>query len=580
MDRTEILDTGNNNSRELLDVLEAQGLKTIVLSPGSRNTPLLIGAQAREGLRKIIMTDERTAAFVALGIGMVTRTPVALACTSGTALYNYAPAIAEAYYQKIPLIVITADRPAQWIDQDDSQTLRQAGALDGIVKKSYDIPSETGMSSPCKNPEYKTEREWYVNRIANEAFLTATTGTPGPVHINMQFGNPLNTLVAKDTYRPRTIKVIRNESGLSPHQLREICETLMNKRIMVTAGFLAPDNRLNRAVMTFCRFPNVTIICETISNLRPEGDPYMADSLLTRISKEKLRELRPDIVISIGGALVSRMLKEYLRESKETEHWTLADTDVSVDCFQRLTTHIDIDASSFFYGAASVIRHMLRKGKNITFDSYAQAWRAERERIKAENHIRMTQVGWSELLALDEVFRTIPREFNLFLSNGTCIRYGQLLMDQLPHACYSNRGVSGIDGTNATALGVAMAYNGPTLLVTGDMSFAYCPEVMNYMNSGADLRIIVINNGGGGIFRFIKTTRELTMRDEYFCCDKPLPIEGLAKAYGWTYCKAKDMASLRKALRKLYAIESTIIEIEVEPDSSARELVNWIENLK
>ena len=144
-------DTANINCRELLDVMMAKGVETLVISPGSRNAPLLIGAAARPELRKIIITDERTAAFTALGIGMVTGRPVGLICTSGTALYNYAPAVAEAFYQHVPLIVITADRPAQWIDQDDSQTLKQFGALQNIVKRSYDIYAEIGMTTPCAN---------------------------------------------------------------------------------------------------------------------------------------------------------------------------------------------------------------------------------------------------------------------------------------------------------------------------------------------------------------------------------------------------------------------------------------------
>lgn len=340
-------DTANANCRELLDVLIAQGVDTIVLSPASRNTPLLVGASAREELRKIIITDERTAAFTALGIGIVTRRPVALACTSGTALYNYAPAVAEAYYQKIPLVVITADRPAQWIDRDDSQTLRQFGALDKIVKRSYDIYAETGMTAPCGNSTYASEREWYVNRTANEAMLTAKEGQPGPVHINMQFGNPLGNVTDRSEATPRVVRVIGNDSGLPPHKMRALAEELVGKRIMVVAGFMGADDSLNRAIREFSRLENVTVLAETISNLHLDGHAYMIDSLLSRLDPEERKALKPDIVISIGGALVSRMLKEYLRGCENTEHWTLADTDVSVDCFQRLTTHMDVPPTDF-----------------------------------------------------------------------------------------------------------------------------------------------------------------------------------------------------------------------------------------
>ncbi len=569
-------DTANANCRELLDVLIAQGVDTIVLSPGSRNTPLLVGASARQELKKIIITDERTAAFTALGIGIVTRRPVALACTSGTALYNYAPAVAEAYYQKIPLVVITADRPAQWIDQDDSQTLRQFGALDKIVKRSYDIYAETGMTAPCGNRTYASEREWYVNRTANEAMLTAKEGQPGPVHINMQFGNPLGNVTDRSEATPRVVRVIGNDSGLPPHKMRELAEELVGKRIMVVAGFMGADDSLNRAIREFSRLENVTVLAETISNLHLDGHAYMIDSLLSRLDPEERETLKPDIVISIGGALVSRMLKEYLRGCDDTQHWTLPDTDVSVDCFQRLSMHIDVPPHRFFKGMAGMMRHIISKGKAGTVPSYRSLWNEARLKAHEENSVLTAGMPWCELKALDRVFTTLPKSWNLFLSNGTCVRYAQLLLDRLPHACYCNRGVSGIDGTNATAFGVSLAYGGTTLLVTGDMSFAYCTEVLNLAKLGGDLRIVVVNNRGGGIFRFIGTTRNLDIREEYFCSDPQLPLGRVAQAYGWKYLHADSEKALREGLKTLLETRQSILEIEVEPESSAEELIKYL----
>lgn len=571
-------DTGNANCRELLDVMTARGLDTVILSPGSRNAPLLIGVSARDELRKIIIPDERTAAFAALGIGLVTRRPIALICTSGTALYNYAPAVAEAYYQNIPLIVITADRPSQWIDQDDSQTLRQPGALDKIVKRSYDIPPETGMISPCANPEYRSEREWFVSRIANEAYTTATSGMPGPVHVNMQFGTPLDETVALRRRHVRTVEVIPNDAPLPPHLCRELALRLTDKKVMVTAGFMGADNELNKALSEFSRLPNVTVICETISNLHLDGHAFMADSLFTGIEKEQLDSLRPDVVISVGGALVSRMLKEYLRGCTAAEHWTLSDTDVSTDCFQHLSLHVDYSPQRFFKGIASMTRQLIRKGHCMPGVGYRDAWQIERERIFQNNLRRLSVTPWSELSALARVFASVPENYNVFLSNGTCVRYAQLLTDKPPHASYCNRGVSGIDGTNATALGVSMAYGGTTLLVTGDMSFAYCPEVMHLQKlAGGDLRIVVVSNGGGGIFRFIKTTRQLETREKYFCCDQRLPVGDVARVYGWNYRNAHDMESLAAGLEYLYETPSTLLEITADPDTSAETLIRWME---
>lgn len=569
-------DTANENCRVLLDVLSAHGVDTLVLSPGSRNTPLMIGASARPSIRKLIISDERTAAFAALGIGIVTRRPVALVCTSGTALYNYAPAVAEAYYQRIPLIVITADRPAQWIDQDDSQTLRQFGALDKIVKRSYDIYAETGMSTPCGNREYSTEREWFVNRTANEAVLTATQGHPGPVHINMQFANPLNRTCDTTDRKERKVEYIANDWGMPPHLVSEIANRLADKRIMVVAGFMGADDRLNKAVKDFSTLGNVTVLAETISNLHIGHNAQMIDSVLTRLTPEELRRMQPDIVISIGGAIISRKLKEYLRGSEGTEHWTLRDTDVSVDCFQRLAMHIEITPRNFFKSMTGMLRHSIKKGMQPAHGDYRHMWECARDRISKENRRKLASAPWSELSALDRIFQQLPSAWNLFLSNGTAVRYAQILIERMPHACYSNRGVSGIDGTNATALGASLAYGGTTLLVTGDMSFAYCPEIMNLRPLGGDLRIVVINNRGGGIFRFIPTTRQLDIREEYFCSDPKLPIEALTRAYGWEYLHADSAETLNKAIGHLLTTPNSLLEITVDPETSSRVLIEYL----
>ena len=273
-------DTAKTYCRILYDILIEKGVEDIVLSPGSRNAPLLIGAACRP-FRRHIITDERTAAFTALGISLAANKPVAIACTSGTALYDYAPAIAEAFYQNIPLIVITADRPLEWIDQDDSQTLIQPGALDKIVKGSYDIPVEHADDS---------NEKWYVNRIINEACNLALSGRRGPVHINIRLDNPLTEVIPFTEGHPRIIEYIDN-LNLPPHLYKELANQLLGKKILVTAGFMQPDNELNKALSVFSRLPNVALMCETLSNLHLLGDPYSIDTVLSVIeNKESKRK--------------------------------------------------------------------------------------------------------------------------------------------------------------------------------------------------------------------------------------------------------------------------------------------------
>lgn len=568
-------DTAVANSRELLDVLEARGVKTFFISPGSRNTPLLIGLETRTGIRKEIINDERTSAFAALGYATVSQKPAALVCTSGTAIYNYAPAVAEAYYRHVPLIVITADRPSQWIDQDDSQTLRQHGALHHITKRSFDIHADAGTGSKCRSEIFETEREWYVNRVANEAVTSALAPMAGPVHINIQFANPLNGTVPYESRKVRTVETLRGENLLSKTVLRGLAERLAGRRVLVVAGYMNPDHALNRALMKFSALEEVAIMCETISNLHLGPESFMVDSLLTHISEEEIKELRPDIAITLGGALVSRQLKEFLRSSDTTEHWSVSQTELAADCMQRLTTHIDADMARFFSGLAGELRKMPGRDKNREA-GYRETVSRLRKKAEAESLGMLENAEWSELKALDIFFRWLPEAYNLFVSNGTCIRYAQLLTKKAPHASYCNRGVSGIEGGNATALGGAMAYDRPTILLTGDMSFSYNPEILQFAGDNADLRIVVVNNSGGGIFRFIKTTRDLEIRERYFCSDPKLPLQELAKAYGWHYRSAYDSEKLQDALSYLEKTPRTIVEIITDPQQSADTLIKYM----
>lgn len=554
-------DTDHKYCSILLDVLQAQGIKDIVASPGSRNAPLLISCSYRDDLNVQVIADERNAAFFALGMAMISRKPVVLICTSGTALYNYAPAVAEAYYQGIPLIVISADRPFYWIDQDDSQTLIQPEALGKIVKKSFDIPVE------CNNPEL----EWYVNRVANEVAILASAPKPGPVHVNIQIEAPISGTIEKEGSITRVINSISPVHHIHPSVLKELTQRLAGKRVLVVAGFMAPDDELNRQLMLFSSIPGVKILCETLSNLHLPGNPYAIDSVIAGLSDEMKERLRPDIVIAIGGALVSRMLKEFIRNT-QPEVWTLGDSYFGIDCFKNLTLNLQVTPAIFFKAIYfSLKRHYHTKGNpDEHCRGYLPLWDEVKERqlILREEFVR--NADWSELKAFNHILANLPRDYNLYLSNGTSVRYAQLFTENIPHASYSNRGVSGIDGTTATAAGCSLEYKGKTILISGDLSFAYSPGVMGLPMLPASFKIIVINNKGGGIFRFISPTRYIEHRDRYFCADPEVPVEKLAEAYGWNYYRAESEEELKVAFTNLLTdSQNAVLEVISDEEYSA-----------
>lgn len=561
------LDTDKEFCSIIFDVFRDGGVTDVVCSPGSRNAPLLIAAAAREELRKHVITDERSAAFFGLGISQVNRKPVVLVCTSGTALLNYSPAVAEAYYQGLPMIVVSADRPEQWIDQDDSQTIRQQGVLNNIVKQSYEIISE-GENNP--------EMKWYVNRIANDALLEATGGKPGPVHINVRLSEPLGRKREREYDETRIIRRVQADSIGNKEYLNNLAKELSHKKVMLVAGFLPPSSQLQKAVTTFSALSNVTVFAETLSNLHLKDFPSCIDTVLTALSTEELDELKPDIVISIGGSLVSRKLKEYLRRNKnKIEHWSLGYDRTTVDCFMSQTMRLEVDPSRF-------IRHIsarLQRGEmSSEVKNFRNEWTEKKRQAIDIKEKYIDNTGWSSLKAFNHILKTLPASYNLFLSNGTTVRYAQLIDYRQPHASYCNRGVSGIEGCLSAATGGAVKYKGNTLLMTGDMSLGYDMSALGLKEIPDTMKIIMVDNGGGGIFRFIPSTRNLTEREEYFCANPDLPVKQLAEAFGWNYFEADSEESLKNQLKFFYSsARKSILKIKVDGEISAEILSNYME---
>lgn len=559
-------DTSKKFCSIIFDILQKKGVKDVVCSPGSRNVPLLLAAAAREDMKKHFVVDERSAAFFGLGISLVSKSPVALVCTSGTALLNYAPAVAEAYYQNIPLIVVSADRPVQWIDQDDSQTLWQDGALSNYVKKSYSIPAYGDEDK---------ELQWYVNRIVNDAIDRACTGRPGPVHINIHLGEPLSGKSIRKLMQERIITTLYSDSIANKEKLKELALELANSKIMVVIGFQTPDSSFQKAIAEFSRNPNVVAMAETISNLHLRQEDYCIDPILTTFETESLDAIAPDIVISIGGALVSRKLKEYLRRnSNRCKHWSVGYSHITCDPFMALSLRIETDPYRFFKSINGLLRKIKISG-NIT--SYKDIWNSFKSKALDLKKSYIENSGWSELKAFNLILKNIPSSYNLYLSNGTPVRYAQIINYPLPHASYCNRGVSGIDGSVSTAIGGAIAFKGNSLLITGDLSMTYDIGALSLKNIPDRFKIIVMDNQGGGIFRFIPSTSNLEECEEYLCQTPILPLQQLAVGYGWNYFECNDEISLMKNLESFLSSSiKSILKVTCDGKLSASILKTYM----
>ena len=544
----------------LVDLLVANNITNVVLSPGSRNAPLVIAMSRCEALNKHIVIDERSAAFVALGMAIESGTPTVLICTSGTAVLNYSPAIAEAYYRRVPLIVVSADRPAEWIDQDDSQTLRQFEALANYVKRSYNIPDNI----------YNETSIWYVNRIINDAIINATSGRFAPVHINMQFDEPLNGIDHKHVTQ-RVISNIECYSQLKKTEAQQLATKIsQSDKVLIIAGFNHPDKKLNLALSKLARLDNIVIMTESIANLKDKRFISTIDRVLSAMAPEEKKEAQPDIVITLGGALVSRHIKQYLRDISPVEHWHIGVTENTIDCFKCLSKRININADGFFSQISKLVQPNARS-------SYAKLWSDINMRASSRHDNYVKSVEWSDIKAFDIIFSNIPKKWNIHLSNGTSIRYAQLFDTTIFRRSECNRGVSGIDGSTSTAIGASVACPVTTLLITGDMSAQYDIGALALKQVSPRFKMIVINNGGGGIFRFIKSTSQLPELDEYFACQTNLPLAQLAKGFGFDYYNASNENELKRNL-KLFVNKNdkpAILCINTPANESATILKNY-----
>ncbi len=519
----------------LVELLERHGVRRVVLSPGSRNAPLLM-AFSRSNIQEYVVVDERSAAFMALGMAQRSDEPVALVCTSGTALLNYAPAVAEAYYQHLPLVVISADRPMEWIDQDDSQTLHQPGALSHVVKQSYYLKAELSQSVD----------NWYFNRCVNEAMLTALSGERGPVHINISVAEPLTREVEYSIGEERIISRIPSAALPDEESIRLLTEEFASARqVLILVAFAQPDPLLSKALARLAKLPQVVVLTESIANVQGEGIIPTIDRVYTTIDSEELRALTPDLLITLGGSLVSRMIKSWLRENRPQAHWRISQGSQVIDTLQSLTRHIEAEASYF-------LETFSQRVFSVESD-YARRWHAWEEEATRRHNAYLAQVGWCDMKAFSMLLPAIPEGVSLQLSNGTTIRYAQLFPTQQVLRCHCNRGVSGIDGSTSTAVGASCVGEETTLLVTGDMSFIYD---INGLASGylsPRFKMIVICNGGGGIFRFIRPTRDLPELESCFEVHRELPMEKYADLFGLRYFEATDESTLVDALPRFFA---------------------------
>ncbi len=554
--------SSKENAQYLRQIAKKKGILNVVFSPGSRNAPLVIELRNDSAFKCITIPDERTAGFVALGQAISSGKPSILVCTSGSALLNYYPAIAEAYYQKVPIIVASADRPTEWVDQQDGQTIRQNNVFANHIHYSSTLFKDGGDEQTRLNNQ----------RVINEA-LNCSLENYGPVHLNFPFSEPLY----ETTKAIQSAKIIQSFTGnkilgeSEVEQLSAFWNSSVKKIVLV--GQINHNIDLGVYLDFFTKDESTVVFTETIANCSFK-DSFNSIDRLMDLNVEEANLMTPDILLTIGNAIVSKKVKKFLREHRPAEHWHLSADQNHPDTYQSLTHSIKIAPEVFFKQFMSHI--------NNVKSNYQQKWGAiESKRTKAHLDF-ITSVDYSDLWVYDQIVQNLHDKTHLHWANSTSIRYAQLFdfSKHLEHFC--NRGTSGIEGSTSTALGFALESKKPTLVITGDVSFFYDTNAFFGNNVPSNLKVIVVNNSGGGIFRFIPGPDTTNHLEDVFESKHNANVEGIAKAHNIKYVSAKNKREVSKLLPEFLSsfTEASILEIETPDEASAELLRHYFKALR
>lgn len=551
--------------QSIIEIFAQKGIKNIVLSPGSRNAPLVLSFTNDSRFNCISIVDERSAAFFALGIAIETNTPVAICCTSGSAALNYSSALSESYYQKVPLIAITTDRPPEWINHGEGQSINQVGVFKNFVHSEYNLPiSESD------------EDIYHTQRLINESIINSRLNNL-PVHINIPFREPLYNTIEKSSISIANFEIVTTEKKLPEEALNKLADIYNNQeKVLILCGQLKKNESLNHVLEQIAQQNNTAILTESTANLYSNHFIPCIDRVITTF--EEATEFEPDLLITIGDAIISKKIKAFLRKIKKLKHWRVSDNLKIEDTFLHLNQHIPVQPVTFFKSLLPLI-----ESKNDS--AFKNLW-LSRHLITRGNHDRyMLNTKWSDLKAFDVIYNTLPENCNLHLGNSSPVRYMQLFSQIKSVTYYSNRGVSGIDGSTSTAAGISYANQEQlNILISGDLSFVYDINALWNNNLTENLRIIVINNGGGGIFRIIPGPDQSNAVEDFFEVGNNASIEQLVQAHQINYYFASNESELDTELNKFYSPQNNkkaaVLEIATPNTLNPIVLKDYFKHLK
>jgi len=537
----------------LLQIFVEKEIKHIVISPGSRNAPLTIGFASNPYFSCYSVVDERCAGFFALGIAQQIQKPVAVLCTSGSALLNYYPALAEAFYSQIPFVVVSADRPLSKIDIGDGQTIRQPNVFGNHTLYNANLTEEASEQNEQKIREA----------------IDVSVLKKAPVHINVPFEEPLYETTNTPSFRiTKTSEKLVKHPKETANLIKKQYRSFSKKLILIGTNY--PNQISQEIIENLANDPSVVVMCEATSNVYHPKFVNKIDVLITPFSEDDFRNLQPDLLITFGGMIVSKRIKTFLRKYKPKEHWHV-DSLRAYDTFGCLSQHFIESPNDFFLDLV-----FEKPTIQSNYNDFVQQIKIDREK---KSSVFSQAVPFSDFAVFEKITKLLPENSQLQVSNSSAIRYLQLFDLNPSIEVFCNRGTSGIDGSTSTAIGASVISEKPVVLITGDISFFYDSNALwnNYIPD--NFKIILINNSGGGIFRILPGHQKNNIFSTFFETTHQLNANYLAKMFGFTYFYAQNKLETQIGLEQFFKCNTKcIIEIATPTETNDIVLGDYFKN--
>lgn len=525
------------NVNILTSLMVAHGVRTVVVCPGSRNAPLAHNFASCPEMHCVAATDERSAGFYALGLALASERPVAVCVTSGSALLNLAPAVAEAYYREVPLLVISADRPLAMINQLQGQTLPQAGALGMMVKATMQLPE----------PHNEVER-WHCNRLVNEAMIKMLLHGGGPVHINVPISEPLYNFAVE--VLPEERKISMAAASADEAKLTAIADDFAKARKpLIVVGQMERREWHRAADAVEMLETRAVVLAEKLSDDSECQLPAL-DMLVERMADAA--EYQPDYIIYVGGNMVAKAMRQFLQQTKPRRSIVVSEAGDVADVMMNATDIVEAKPSEMLRALASAVASDSSAGCDSSAgsdssDNEASAWMERWQRLKAEA-IEQANVSTENRQneAIREFFHAISgKEMNVHVANSLSVRMALKYADRY---LYVNRGVNGIEGSLSTAAGFSIMSACPVACIIGDLSFFYDANALWNQELCGNFRVLLINNKCGGIFSKFERLADSPACDSYVMAKHNATAEGVCMQNNVAYRKAETDDEVRDGI--------------------------------